>query len=341
MRFADAAVLLVVLATPVGATAIAQEAPSNTPETKPPATSPEQVGGPSELAAPEQQEPAGEALPPPPPPPVPPDGVQRPAPSYFERCFAVPAQVWVPYPGGVYYSVPGANPLPSSSYEHAVRPVRPVGGAAKPAQPNAAPSLSGVDGKAVLILAVAAVAVTPAVVWALDQHAPAVVEQRFGCPTFTFDAVGGVDLSARAIAGAGAGRFTFGYSYFGADVQLDASSGPTLGWSTHLLFRAPPRSHVEPNVALGYRQIFSGGEVRSGFEVGVPHRYVFWRSGLKQLGLELRPTIMFGASGVDAGLEAAFIVPLVEPLHLRVGGKVHSFGDEFIGGANLGLTFTL
>ena len=41
------------------------------------------------------------------------------------------------------------------------------------------------------------------------------------------------------------------------------------------------------------------------------------------------------------GLELTVLIPLVETLQVRVGGKVQTFGDNLIGGFNAGLGFTL
>jgi hypothetical protein len=85
------------------------------------------------------------------------------------------------------------------------------------------------------------------------------------------------------------------------------------------------------------------GQTRNAVEIGVPHRYVFWRSGLREFALELRPTLQVvtnpGASPVDVGLEGGFLIPVVEPIHVRVGGKVQSFGDAVVGGVFGGLAF--
>ena len=267
------------------------------------------------------------------------------SPSYLQRCFAVPAQVWIPATGGRSFAVnPATNSAPLSN----LHPAQPVGtpnttAAPPPSGGSGGGGLGGLgDGKGALILAVVIVAVLPVIVYAVDEDAPAVVEQRFHCPTFGFDLTGGVDLGARVgTRGAGSGRFTFGVGYFGTDVQFDASSGSINSWSTHLLLRIAPKKHIEPNIALGFRSMTLGNTTRLGLEFGVPHRYVLWREGLRQLSIELRPTFTIGPSGFDVGLESALIIPIAEPLHLRAGGKVQSFGNDIIGGFNAGLTFSL
>lgn len=264
--------------------------------------------------------------------------------TYWQRCFAVPAQVWVPMPTGRYLMVSGVRAQQPLSTFHAAAPVppAPTGNTSTPGSSSGGGGLGNLgDGKALLIIAVVLVAALPIVLYVFDDDAPAVVEQRFHCPTFSFDAVGGADLRAAGAFGAGSGRFTFGYSYFGADVQLDLSAGSVTAWASHLMLRLGPKKHLAPNLAFGFRSMTMDGVTRSGLEVGVPHRYVFFREGVREVSLELRPTLMFGLGAVDVGLEAGVIVPLVEPIHLRVGGRVQSFGEEVFGGVNAGLNFTL
>lgn len=259
-------------------------------------------------------------------------------PSYAERCFAVPAQAWIPGPTpGYYYRIGASSSAPLSTY-HAAQPADAPTTASSPSSSGGTSGGGGgIDGKAVLVLAVVLVAALPIVVYVIDDDAPAVVEQRFHCPTFGVDLVGGVDLADR-VSPAGSARLTFGYSYFGADFQFDFSSGSASAWAGHLMLRIGPKSHIEPNLAFGGRSVRYLGQTHTGFEVGVPHRYVFWREGLRAVSLELRPTLMFGYGGFDVGLEGAMLIPLVEPIHLRVGGKVQSFGEAIIGGVNAGLS---
>jgi hypothetical protein len=265
--------------------------------------------------------------------------------SYFQRCFAIPGQVWVPLPTGRYASVSASSPLPLSSY-HAATPLGGSGstGSSGSSGGRTGGSSGGVgnlgDGKALLVIAVIIVAALPVVIYAIDDDAPAVVEQRFHCPTFGFDLVGGADVGPFGAAGSGQGRFTFGYAWFGTDVEGTLTSGAINSWAGHLLLRITPKLHIEPNIAFGFRWMTYQGATRRGLELGVPHRYLFWRSGLRQLGLELRPTFMFGFGTFDVGLEATFLIPLIEPLQLRAGGKVQTFGNDVIGGVNAGLGFS-
>lgn len=260
-------------------------------------------------------------------------------PSYFERCFAVPGMVWIPYPsgGGYYFVNPRSNAAPLSNFHQAV----PISGGTKPDTGSSGGGSSGGGGdigKAVLIIAVVAVAVLPIIVYVADSDAPAVVEQRFHCPTFALDLTGGADFNSVGIGGGGMGRFTFGWSYFGTDFQFEAASNTTRTFAGHVMLRFGPKNHIEPAIALGYRNMFVNGEMRHGIEVGVPHRYVFWREQLRSFGLELRPTLMFGLGSLEGGIEGALFYSIAEPFQVRVGGKVHSFGDTVMGGVNAGVS---
>lgn len=262
-------------------------------------------------------------------------------PSYFERCFAVPGMVWVPYPSGGYYFVnPRSNPAPLSNF-HGAAPITGNGGSqgSTPSSGGSSSGGGGDIGKAVLILAVVAVAVLPIIVYAADSDAPAVVEQRFHCPTFQLDLLGGADFNRFGVGGGGLGRFTFGWSYFGTDFQFEGVSNATRTFAGHLMLRFGPKNHIEPAIAVGYRNMLVGGELRHGIEVGVPHRYVFWRESLRQFGLELRPTLMFGLGSLEGGIEGSLYYSVAEPFQVRLGGKVHSFGDGVLGGVNAGVSF--
>jgi hypothetical protein len=283
---------------------------------------------------------------PPPLPPVEPEPVAAPAapaapppapvePSYFERCFAYPAVYFAPAPRFVV--------APLVAVDARARPAGPPPNEFHAAQP--ATSSSGgsgsVDGKAALIIAALALVALPVVVYALDRDADPLVVQRFHCPSVSFEGAGGAafvpgrGLSAPLLSG----RLTAGYSYVGADFQFDvtAAAGGVAG---HALLRVLPKQHVEGALALGYRSMFLEGRVRDGFELGLPHRYVFHRSGLNGFGLELRPMFLFGGGGVDAAIEATLVVPLFELLSARVGGRVLSFGSLLVWTAQGGLTFT-
>lgn len=256
--------------------------------------------------------------------------VQTPLPTYAQQCFG--------YPSGMYLL-----PLPRVSTGLAVTGSR-SGGTSGSGSSSGGSSGSagggGGDGKAFLVIAVLVAIALPIVIYAFDDEATPIVQQRFGCPSFHLDLQGGVDTGA-AFSGArpfGQGRFTMAFGYFGTDVQGDFSPTAVSTFAAHALLRIFPRQHVEGALSAGYRRMVVGGQVRDGFDVGLPHRYAFWRDDLRTLGLELRPSLQFGPAGIDAALEAAFIAPIFELLHLRLGGRVFSYGNAIVFGGTAGLT---
>jgi len=286
------------------------------------------------------------------PPPLVPADVE---PTYAQRCFAVPGQLWIPLPSGRYATAPARTTYPLTAYApasptiHGAVPLgTPSGTSTGSTSSSGSSSSSGGsgggglgDGKALIVLAVVVVAALPVIVYALDDDAPAVVENRFHCPSFGFDLTGGADFGTFGAAPSGTGRVNFGYAYLGADFQFDLTTASVRGYSSHLLLRIGPKKHIEPAIAAGFRWMTYNGEVRRGLELGVPHRYVFFRDGLREGGLEVRPTFQFSFPGFDVGLELAALIPLVEPLTLRVGGKIQTFGDALVGGVNAGLSLSL
>ncbi|MBL9039930.1 MAG: hypothetical protein JNG84_15535 [Archangium sp.] len=270
-------------------------------------------------------------------PPLPPDAPMPPRqePGYMQRCFGVPAVVW--FPGGVVVvrgsgtsSSSSSGPGPSGQTHRA----GPVG--------TSSPASGSLDGRALVILGVVLAAVLPVAVYVFDSEAPQVVQQRFRCPTFAFDGVGGA-LGSTTLGLVGAsfgGRFTAAFGYLGLDAEFDVS-GLFSQFATHLLLRPVPKKHIEGGLALGYRRLVTSSGVRDGFDLGLPHTYVFWRDGLRQVGLELRPSLLVGGAGVDGGVEASVVVPIVQLLHLRLGGRVFTAGADVLWGGHAGLRLTL
>lgn len=263
--------------------------------------------------------------------------VEPPPPTYAQQCFG--------YPSGLYLL-----PLPRVSTGLALNGSTPRNGTGSTSSGSGSGSNSGGssgsagsgggDGKALLVIAVLVAIALPVVIYAFDDEAPRAVQQRFGCPSFHLDLQGGVDTGV-AFSGArpfGQGRFTMAFGYFGTDVQGDFSPSAVSTFAAHVLLRIFPRQHVEGALSAGYRRMVVGGQVRDGFDVGLPHRYAFWRDDLRMLGLELRPSLQFGPAGIDPALEAAFIAPIFELLHLRLGGRVFSYGNAIVVGGTAGLT---
>lgn len=261
----------------------------------------------------------------------------RPPPTYAQQCFG--------YPSGLYLM-----PVPRSGVV-VVGGGSTTSGAAPRGSGNGNGSGSsggsgsigggGGDGKALLVIAVLVAIALPIVVYAIDDDAPPIVTQRWGCPSFQLDLVGGVDTGVAfpGARGYGQGRFTTAFGIIGGDVSFDLNPAAVSAFATHVLLRLMPKAHIEGGLAAGYRRLVTaGGQVREGFDVGLPHRYAFWRDDLRAFGLELRPSLMFGPSGIDAALEGAVLVPVLELLHLRLGGRVYSFGNAIVYGGQAGVT---
>jgi hypothetical protein len=295
------------------------EDPSPAPGSQPPAA-PAQPGSPP---------PPGDAFPGPPPPPprAPnPDRALQGA-SYYDRCFGVPHGGYAPI--GVY----GEVPLGGGG-----RGVGPGGGLSTP-------NLSGgSDDKAWLVVAVVALAALPVVVYAFDSPADRIVLERFSCPSFSFQWTGGVESSkefGNVAQGVSTGRFLFGYEHVATEFQFDGSSRSTSGFAARLLLRVTPRQHVEGGLSLGFRRLLFQEFTQDGFELGLPHEYTFWRDGLRTVGLELRPSLLFTGGGVEPSLESYLRLPIVDVLHARVGGRVYTFSGALFWGAQLGLELSL
>ena len=265
-----------------------------------------------------------------PPPPPPDDEAQaRPMPSefgYYEQCFGTP------------------QPAPGGRFGIGIYGEVPISGGGRSEGPTIPSVAGGKDDKAWLIVAVVAVAVLPIVVYAIDTPAPRIVMQRFRCPTFSMELLGGAE-NGRGFNGDGSygmvsTRFGFAVGHVATDFQYDAAPNLIHAFNTHLIIRPDPRAHVEGGFAIGYRRMVVNGFVEDGLELGVPHRDALWRDGLRTLSLDLRPMLLLG-SRVEPSLEAAFLFPLGDVLQLRAGGRVYTFNGDLLWGLSAGLALTL
>lgn len=246
--------------------------------------------------------------------------------GYFQNCFGVPR-------------------VGSGPFGIAGEVVVPIGGGRSSDGPSPVPISSGSsDEKAWLLAAVLAAMALPVVVYTIDKPAPRIVLQRFHCPTFTLDLLGGADNGSSALGTGTFGfvstRFGFGIGHVATDFQYDGAPRAVSAFSTHLIIRATPRDHVEGGLAIGYRRSVLGDRVQEGFEFGLPHRYALWRDGLRTVALEVRPLLLVGST-IEPTLEAAFLFPLAQVLHLRVGGRVYTFQGDLLWGVGAGLGLTL
>jgi hypothetical protein len=198
-------------------------------------------------------------------------------------------------------------------------------------------------GYAVLVLAVVVIAALPIIIYAVDGEADPLTQQRFACPEFNFSMMGGASFASSGYGTSGllTARLRTTIQYFGADAEVDVSpvTTPAGSFSAHLLFRPPPKKHIEGALAVGVRREAGPGGVLTGVDVGLPHEYVFWREGYKHFGLELTPRVfVHSAKGVDAGVEANLVIPLADFMQIRAGGQVFSHGGLIQGALAAGLS---
>jgi hypothetical protein len=222
--------------------------------------------------------------------------------------------------------------------------VVPIGGGSSGGGPSIPVTSKASDEKAWLVAAVLAAIALPAVVYVYDKPASPLVLQRFRCPTFSMDFLGGVDNGRTALGDGSYGfvstRLGFGVGHVAGDFQYDGAPRSVSAFSTHLLLRPTPREHIEIALAIGYRRSVLDDRVQDGFEVGLPHRYALWRDGLRTFAFELRPLLLVGSS-IEPSLEAAFLFPLAQILQLRAGGRAYTFAGDLHWNLSTGLSLTL
>jgi hypothetical protein len=257
------------------------------------------------------------------------------------------AHVTVSGSGGSVHgaSSPGSGSAPAPSGTHGATPVGGGGSSSGSSGGGGSLNLGGGGGgnaEGLLIAAVVVVAALPIVVYALDSDPEAEVRERFFCPSFSVEGTagtqGGLGVASQLLTST---RLGFGFSYLATDLEYAWSDGGPSALGAHFILRAEPRTHVSGGLALGYRRQAWDGVERGGFELGLPHTYAFTRDGLRTIGLELRPMLAFTRDGIDARLEAAFLFPLADFLHIRAGGRVFSFGATTFFGLDAGLSLTL
>jgi hypothetical protein len=264
-------------------------------------------------------------------PPTPPPLIPASESPLIQRCFGVPSVYIAPRYGlgfspiGLPVTPPVPTPPPSSNSS------------------NSSSSGGLSDAKAFLVLAVVAIAVAPVIVYAIDDDAGPLVQQRFQCPSFSIEAFGAGQTSSAwrdQLLPSFSLRTLFGIGHFGADYFFEISPGGINTHAAHLSLRFTPKEHIEASVSVGFRMNSANGQIRDGVEFGVPHEYFFWRDGLTSLGVELRPTLLVGARGVDAALETYLVSRPHELIQIKVGGRVMSFGEPLVWSFNGGVAFT-
>lgn len=200
----------------------------------------------------------------------------------------------------------------------------------------------GGDGKALLILAVVAVAALPVVLYAVDQDASGDLVQCWAMPTEQFQFQGGAVSGPGYVTGFGGFRFGFGASFFG--LEATAEGGPLhRDLAASFAIRAVPKQHVDLALALGGRQVLDSYGARSWFEVALPHRYSPFRADAYNPGvaLELRPAIQFGSGAIDARIDGAVVIPFGPWAQLSLGARVFSMQSQLRTGGLLAFQINL
>jgi len=261
-------------------------------------------------------------------------------------CEATPDAPGCRRPRTVYVPQAGAGnlpaPAPRSGSVPSSAPAAPSGSAPL----NTVPNRGGIGGAGELglLVAVVAVALLPVIIYAVDSDAPPEVKDRWATFNAEVRLLGGGAWTPDQVTSPGylapslGARGALGWKAIGADASFRTLPGAGFQWDAHLLVRVPPKAHVQGALALGYRGVDFHGTRVGGFEVALPHEYVFWRNGpLQRFGLELRPALLVGPPSVDLRLDAALVIPIYGPVTARAGGNVYSFGHAVRWGFEAGV----
>ncbi len=203
--------------------------------------------------------------------------------------------------------------------------------------------LSGVDSaEGLLIAAVITAAALPLVVYAVDESARYDIEHCWALPTENFEVQGGALLGRADWAGTLRLHGSVTAGFLGLDV---AGEGSREGFGyrsfdASVLFRAPPRQHMDLAFGAGYRSLQIGGLLRQGAELSLPHRYLPFREDalIQGVALEVKPAVFLHRTGLDLRLDAGLGIPVTEYLKLYLGGRAFSFNRTVHLGASVGLS---
>lgn len=199
------------------------------------------------------------------------------------------------------------------------------------------------DAKALLIVAVVAVAALPLFLYALDENAAEDVLHCWGVPTETFNLYGGAVGGGGLTAGFMGVRGAIGFGLLGMEASVETSPRSFHDIAGALALRAPPRQHVELSLAVGVRQLADRFAERTWFELALPHRYLPFRIDAYRPGVsfEFRPALLWATNALDVRVDASVVVPFSRWATAAFGLRVYSFGPSVRGGPVLGLNLNL
>lgn len=183
---------------------------------------------------------------------------------------------------------------------------------------------------ALLAVAVVVVAAAPVFFYAIDSEAAPDVAHCWWLPSARFGLQGGSSGSTIGSTGLLSTRASFGAAFFGIEAGAEGSYWHR-GADAHLLFRIPPRQHVELNVGLGVRTYEIGDFSSTWFELSLPHRYYPWRhdSWVPGVAFELRPAVLVASTRtLDFRLDATVDLPMSPWASVQLGGRAFSFGGR-------------
>lgn len=264
-----------------------------------------------------------------------------------DPCFGAPPSPPVARPvrvgtGVTVYSGPGPRPSRATA-RPAPTGARPVKGTR--GSEDGLLNVGDGDIVAALAIVVAAVAVLPIVISAVDEEAPPSVRRRHRCPSAEVRLVGGYTSAPTTPLDSGVGfggvHATLGYGWVGIAGEFEL--GPPDVYQQQagfLLLRPPPKAHVEFAVAAGYRRTVFGPLDSGAFELAMPQTY-FFDPEQRNLGVRLRPALQYGNLGFDPRLDLSFLIPLGRIASLDLGGRVFTLEQrvQYAGFGNIAFNF--
>lgn len=191
------------------------------------------------------------------------------------------------------------------------------------------------DGVAILFVAVVGAALLPVMVYAFDDDASPESRARWSSLSGRVLIFGGGTTQLHAPgAGFAGGRITGGTGLVGVDASLESALQPDRYAEADgtLVLRLPPKQHVELGLALGGKMLQVKDAAMTGFEVAVPHRYLFGSLFSQRMAIDVRPSVATNGDDLALTLEAGIQIPLPGPVSARLSGRVWSLNHDIEAG---------